>query len=111
MTNTAHSTDSAQAAILAPWPVFAAEYRAALNVYLDASNGTDDDVAEDANDKHGPRYLALIAYPVQTVEQLAEKAELIALDCWDESAAFKVVTADAKRIAGVSAPVVPDFRS
>ncbi len=101
MTDTAPSTITSHAATPAPWPVFAADYRQRVHAYESDMTATGDDgEAQDAlHDAHQPHYDALIAYPVQTVGDLAEKGELIALDCWDHGAAFAALTADAQRIA------------
>lgn len=97
MTNADNSTVAAPAANLAPWHTFAADYRTALASY--EARITDDDKDGATHDQHKALYASLLAYPVATPHQLAEKAELILLDCWDDGAALGVIAADALIIA------------
>lgn len=86
-----------------PWTAFATDYRRAvaqLRAGLGAAEG--DNAVSLLNDRHHPLYNALLAYPVKSAEELAEKIELVAIDCWDEDSAFKAVAADAVRIAGAA---------
>jgi len=86
-----------------PWSEVAAIYREALAAYMATLNGctddTPDDVMEEAERVIRPIYNGMLRWPVWSVEQLAEKAELIALDCRDEGVSLKALTADAARIA------------
>ncbi|WP_421730780.1 hypothetical protein [Brevundimonas sp.] len=80
-----------------PWPVFAADYRQALATLQDMPGDTD--AFDSAASRHTTLYYALLAYPVSTVEDLAEKGDLIALDCQDGTQAMRALNADARRIA------------
>ncbi len=97
MTITKYSTSTAPAANPAPWHSFAADYRASLASYEARIKGDDDDGAP--HEQHEPLYRALLAYPVTTPHQLAEKAELLIADCWDDGAALGVIAADTLIVA------------
>lgn len=87
-----------------PWPVFAAQYRRTVTrLKADFSATTHDDMLDTLNERHRPLYNDLLAYPVANAVELAEKIELLSLDCWDEGPAFKVIAADAARVAGSAA--------
>lgn len=85
------------------WPEVATIYRQALAAYMAVVHSQPgdipDDVMEEAERVIRPIYSGMLRWPVWCVEQLAEKAELIALDCRDEARALKTLTADAARIA------------
>jgi hypothetical protein len=97
MTTTDHNTVAAPTATLAPWHVFAADYRQGGASY--EARITDDDKDGATHDQHKVLYEALLSYPVTTPHQLAEKAELILLDCWDDGRALGILAADALIVA------------
>lgn len=96
MTTTDHNTVSASTPTL-PWPAFASAYRVSLAAYEASIKDDDEDGAK--HDAHKALYRMLLAYPVTTADQLAEKAELVGADCWDEGEALKVIAADALIVA------------
>lgn len=97
MTTDHHNTVATPAATLAPWHEFAATYRASLAAYEASIN--DDDEDDGRHDAQKLQWEALLAYPVTTPHQLAEKAELILADSWDAGAALGALAADALMVA------------
>ncbi|RYG88762.1 MAG: hypothetical protein EON59_03375 [Alphaproteobacteria bacterium] len=79
-----------------PWAEFADHYRAAVTAVEATQN---DEQLEAAVEWHRPTYAMLLRYPVRTPSELAEKAELIALDCPDDGKAFAAIAADARRLS------------
>jgi hypothetical protein len=97
MTTTDHNTVPDPAATLLPWHEFAATYRALHATYVASIKDDDEDNAR--HDAQKLEWEALLAYPVTTAHQLAEKAELILADSWDEGAALGSLAADALMVA------------
>lgn len=89
----------AAAAISGGWTEFAAAYREAYPVFTATEQHPDDEISEAAYDAFAPLYHILLAYPVRTVCQLAEKTALLNMECWDKAAAFDAVSADLQRLA------------
>lgn len=92
-------TTQAVAANAGRWPEFAAAFRQAQAAFASLEESADDVAAEAAHDAFAPLYAELLAYPVHTHVQLAEKAALINLDCWNKAAAFDALSADLARLS------------
>lgn len=97
MTAQQHTTPADSAATLLPWHEFAAAYRISLAAY--EASIKDDDEDDGRHDAQKLEWEALLAYPVTTPHQLAEKAELLMADSWDDGAALGALAADALIVA------------
>ena len=89
----------AAAAIAGRWPEFAVAYGLAQAVFAEAEQSQDDDVTEAAHAAFAPLYFILLDYPARSHAELAEKAALLNIDCWDKAAAFDALSSDLSQLS------------
>lgn len=79
------------------WAAFKAEYLAALAIY-NRKTIDEDSRDRDLHDEHRILYDKLLAFPVESVAEAADKLSTIMVDCWDEADAITALQGDLARL-------------